>query len=86
MLGPNETTRLMATKAYDERLAHAARIRQVARDRHDEQRPFVPQAHRHITVARVAAAATAVALTVAGAATAVAAHPTLGGGAHILVR
>ncbi|HET7645832.1 MAG TPA: hypothetical protein VFM03_05040 [Candidatus Limnocylindria bacterium] len=76
----------MATKAYDERLAHAARIRQVARERHDEQRPFVPQAHRRITVARIVAAGTAVALTVASAATAVAAHPTLGGGAHILVR
>lgn len=86
MLGPNETMRQMATKAYDERLAHAARIRLVAQDRHDEQRPFVPQAHRRITVARMAAAATAVALTIAGAATAVAAHPAVGGGAHILVR
>lgn len=86
MLGPNETTRLMATEAYDERLAHAARIRRVARERHDERRPFVPQAHRRVTVARVAAAATAIVLTIAGAATAVAAQPALGGGAHILVR
>jgi hypothetical protein len=86
MLGPNHHSHHLASQAYDERLRHAARIRMVASDRHDESKPFSTEPHRRITVARLAAAGLAsFAVTLALAASAVAAHPASGGGA-ILIR
>ena len=40
MLGPNHTSYHLAQQTYGERLDHAARIRQVQKDRHDDSRPF----------------------------------------------
>lgn len=87
MLGPNHHSYHLASQMHDERLRHAARIRLVARDRHDESKPFDAQSHRAITVARLAAAGVAsFALAVALAATAAAAHPAASGGSLILIR
>jgi hypothetical protein len=86
MLGPNHHSYHLASQMHDERLRHADRIRQVSRDRHDESKPFSIEAHRRITVARLAAAGLAsFALSVALAAGAAAAHPA-GGGAITLIR
>ena len=86
MLGPNHHSYHLASQMHDERLRHAARIQQVARDRHDESKPFSTEPHRRITVARLAAAGLAsFAISVALAASAAAAHPA-GGGALTLIR
>jgi hypothetical protein len=69
-----------------ERLAHAARLHMVAKARGPEDRHFDREAHRRITVRRLTAAATALALagTVAAGALALenpgAPHPLSGGG------
>lgn len=80
MLGPNHHSYDIARQVQDERIAHAARINMVKRDRHDESKPFNTEGRRLVTVARLAAAGVATfALTVALAATAAAAHPAAGG-------
>jgi hypothetical protein len=87
MLGPNHHSYHLASQMHDERLSHAERIRQVSKDRHDEWKPFSQEPHRRVTVARLAAAGLAsFAVTVALAASAMAAHPAAGGGAVTLIR
>jgi hypothetical protein len=84
MLGPNAQTHQMATHMYDERLAHAARIRLLSSDRKDNL-PVDRDHARRVTVARLAASAAGVVLTFVLAASAAATNPAVGGGA-ILIR
>ncbi len=84
MLGPNPITRHLDAQQYNERLDHAARLHLISRDRKEAQ-PVNREAHRRMTVARLAASATAVALTLASAANVAASHPA-GGGAFTLIR
>lgn len=86
MLGPNQITRDMAAQAYNERLSHVARIQMIKHERHDGGAPVDRQAHRRLTANRLAAAFAATVFTVVLAAGAVAASPTIGGGATILIR
>lgn len=86
MLGPNHVSQQMATRSYDERLNHAARIQMIKRDRQGGDTPVDRGAHRRMTVARLAGAVTAVLFSVALAAGAAAASPAVGGGATILIR
>jgi hypothetical protein len=83
MLGPNAQTHQMATHMYDERLAHAARIRLLSTDRKDNI-PVDRDHARRVTVARLAASAAGVGLTFALAATAAATNPAVGGGAIVI--
>lgn len=83
MLGPNAQTHQMATHMYDERLAHAARIRTLTSDRKDNL-PVDRDHARRVTVARLAASAAGVVLTFALAATAAANNPAVGGGAIVI--
>ena len=89
MLGPNHHTAHMAHQAYDERLAHAARIRMVQKDR-DESRPFAHDGHRLITARRLAAGLASIVLTAAlaaGTVGTVTASPSHGGsGGATLIR
>jgi hypothetical protein len=87
MLGPNHHSHHLASQMYDERLRHAARIRMVAKERHDESKPFTAELHRRITVARLAAAGVATfVLTAALAAGVAAGNAAAGGGAITLIR
>lgn len=90
MLGPNHHTYHLANQAYEERLSHAARIRMVQKDRHDETRPFHAEGHRLITARRLLAGLAGVVLTAALAAGSVgiaAASPShAGGGGATLIR
>ena len=77
----------LADLKHQERLTHAARLQMVARARGPEERHFDREAHRRITVRRLTAAATALALaaTVAAGALAlenpgIASHQLRGGG------
>ena len=77
----------LADQKHQERVTHAARLQMVARTRGPEERHFDREAHRRITVRRLTAAATAVALaaTVAAGALALesprtASHQLIGGG------
>ena len=77
----------LADLKHQERLSHAARLQMVARARGPENRHFDREAHRRVTVRRLTAAATAVALaaTVAAGALALdnpgaARHQLSGGG------
>jgi phosphoglycerate dehydrogenase-like enzyme len=75
----------LADLKHQERLAHAARLQMVARARGPQDHYLDREAHRRITVRRLTAAATAVALaaTVAAGALALdrpAAHQLSGGG------
>jgi hypothetical protein len=91
MLGPNQHTFHLANQAYEERLAHSARINMVKRARSDEE-PFDRTAHRVITVRRLAAAGIAgfvlTAALAAGGVGSVAAAPNhaAGGGGVTLIR
>jgi hypothetical protein len=58
----------LADLKHQERLTHAARLQMVARARGPEERHFDREAHRRITVRRLTAAATAVALAASVAA------------------
>lgn len=86
MLGPNHHAHPMATQMHDERVGHAARIRMVARERHDEQRATNLEGHRRLTVARLAATVGGVLLTFALAATTLASNAASGAGGAILIR
>ena len=90
MLAPNVITYQVADATHAERLAHADRIRLVARDRHPDAVRFDRDAQRAITARRLAlgAAATllAMALAVGGAANATQAGNAHGGGGPILLR
>jgi hypothetical protein len=77
----------LADLKHQERLTHAARLQMVARARGPEERHFDREAHRRVTVRRLSAAATALALaaTVAAGALALenpgaASHQLSGGG------
>lgn len=89
MLGPNHHSLTVAHQAHAERLDHAARIRLVQRDRHDESKPFFRNAHRALTARRLAAGLAGVVLTaalVAGTVGSVAASasPASGGGPALI--
>jgi hypothetical protein len=78
----------LADLKHQERLTHAARLHMVARARGPEDHHFDREAHRRITVRRLTAAATALALaaTIAAGALALenpgaAQHQLSGGGA-----
>jgi len=87
MLGPNHQYHDLANQMHSERLSHAARIQMVARERHDERRPFNLEVARRITAARLAASAAGVALAFALAASVAANSPAVtGGGGAILIR
>lgn len=86
MLGPNHHAHQLATRMHDERLSHSARIRLVARERHDEQRAINLEGHRRLTAARLAATVGGALLAFALAATAVASNPAVGAGGPILIR
>ena len=91
MLGPNQHTIHLAQQSYDQRLDHAAKIRQIQRDRSEGTAPFDRSAHRGITVRRLAAAGLAgfvlSAAIAAGGASAVAASPNhASGGGAVLIR
>lgn len=89
MLGPNHHSLTVAHQAHQERLDHAARIRLVQRDRHDESKPFYREAFRALTARRLAAGVAGLVLTaalVAGTVGSVAASPNhaSGGGATLI--
>ena len=89
MLGPNHHSLTVAQQAHTERLDHAARIRLVQRDRHDESAPLWRNGHRALTARRLASSVAAAALTaalVAGTVGSVAASPNnaSGGGATLI--
>ena len=91
MLGPNHHTYHLANQSYEARLTHAARIRMVQRERHDDSAPFNREGHRLLTVRRLAAAGIAgfvltAALAAGGAATASAAPNHASGGGAALIR
>jgi hypothetical protein len=62
----------LADLKHQERLSHAARLQMVAQARGPENRHFDREAHRRVTVRRLTAAATAVALAATVAAGALA--------------
>jgi hypothetical protein len=86
MLGPNDHTHQLANQMYSERLSHAARIQMVARDRRDPSEPANHEGHRRLTVARLAASAAGIVLTLTLAAAAAAGHATVGGAGATLIR
>lgn len=90
MLGPNHTSYHLAQQTYGERLDHAARIRQVQKDRHDDARPLNRDAFRILTARRLAAGLAGVVLMAAlaaGTVGSVAASPShASGGGAALVR
>lgn len=88
MLGPNHHSYHVASQSYGERLSHAARIRMVQKDRHDDS-GFNAEAHRLVTARRLAATVAAAVLTATLAAAtvgAVAASPNAHGGGITLIR
>lgn len=90
MLGPTTTTRHMANQAYEERLSHAARIRMVQKERHDDSKPFHRDGHRLITARRLAAglagAVLATAIAAGTVANVVASPNHANGGGAALIR
>jgi hypothetical protein len=89
MLGPNHTSYHMAQQTYSERLDHAAKIRLIQTDRHDDARPFNRDAFRIVTARRLAAGLASIVLMAAlaaGTVGTVAASPShaSGGGAALI--
>ena len=89
MLGPNTTSYHLAKQTYGERLDHAARIRLIQKDRHDDARPFNRDAFRILTARRMAAGLAGMVLMAAlaaGTVGSVAASPShaQGGGAALI--
>jgi hypothetical protein len=74
----------VAAHRHDEHLSRAERIRMVQRERRDGNPPLDRPAHRRMTAARLAAAATAFVLGVAMAANAAASTYGGGGGGNAL--
>lgn len=69
MFGPSLSTTHLANHRHQERLEHSARIQMVSHHRRDTQRPVNHEGARQITAARLMAAATGAARSVASALT-----------------
>ena len=69
MFGPSLNTTHLANHRHHERLEHSARIQMVANHRRDTQRPVNHEGARHLTAARLMAAAAGAAKSVAASLT-----------------